>query len=289
MACSAAAVAGNADLSGESADDGNRGRDEARQGAASSGDAAGRFKKNSRADHSNFFFMEMRKPLLAALDWRVAPESLGAAGGVGDTYHVGPGEANVHLKGEINWEGHFKPVYGRDCENSCSIVSGRSGVISAGNHHDAVGEWRGRFRHPEWWRCWRKVANWASWEGRREKRSARSFCARGDGEETQAFAGLKTEWGPRSITYELRAQRWLTSIRTARARLLRRGRLHIRWKKFSKTMLARRRFRSGKTAAFGFEKTQPFARIATCKSPRLSRKRYVATPANLRIPRSVSG
>jgi len=47
------------------------------------------------------------QPLLAALTGRVAPE--GWRGGLGITYHVGPGPAKVHLKVKSNWD--IKPVY----------------------------------------------------------------------------------------------------------------------------------------------------------------------------------
>ncbi len=46
------------------------------------------------------------QPLLAALTGRVAPE--GWRGGLGITYHVGPGPAKVHLKVKSNW--HVKPM-----------------------------------------------------------------------------------------------------------------------------------------------------------------------------------
>src|SRR5258705_12200809 len=42
------------------------------------------------------------QPLLAALTGRIAPE--GWRGGLGITYHVGPGPAKGHLKMESNWE-----------------------------------------------------------------------------------------------------------------------------------------------------------------------------------------
>jgi len=41
------------------------------------------------------------QPLLAALTGRVAPD--GWRGGLGITYHVGPGPAKVHLKVKSNW------------------------------------------------------------------------------------------------------------------------------------------------------------------------------------------
>jgi len=47
------------------------------------------------------------QPLLAALTGRVAPE--GWRGGLGITYHVGPGPAKVHLK--VNRTGDIKPLY----------------------------------------------------------------------------------------------------------------------------------------------------------------------------------
>src|SRR5258708_19023485 len=42
------------------------------------------------------------QPLVAALTGRVAPEAW--RGGLGITYHVGPGAARVQLKAESNWE-----------------------------------------------------------------------------------------------------------------------------------------------------------------------------------------
>ena len=47
------------------------------------------------------------QPLLHALTGRVAPE--GWRGGLGITYHIGPGPAVVHLKVKSNWD--TKPVY----------------------------------------------------------------------------------------------------------------------------------------------------------------------------------
>ena len=47
------------------------------------------------------------QPLLSALTGRVAPE--GWHGGLGVTYHIGPGSAKVHLKVKSNWD--IKPVY----------------------------------------------------------------------------------------------------------------------------------------------------------------------------------
>src|SRR5262249_11831108 len=48
------------------------------------------------------------QPLLAALTGPVAPEAW--RGGLGLTYHIGPGSAKVHLKVKSNWE-PLKPVY----------------------------------------------------------------------------------------------------------------------------------------------------------------------------------
>jgi N-acetylated-alpha-linked acidic dipeptidase len=70
------------------------------------------------------------QPLLAALTGRVAPE--GWRGGLGITYHVGPGPAKVHLKVKSNWD--IKPLY--------DVIGKIQGAIFPdewvirGNHHD---------------------------------------------------------------------------------------------------------------------------------------------------------
>jgi N-acetylated-alpha-linked acidic dipeptidase len=72
------------------------------------------------------------QPLLAALAGRVAPE--GWRGGLGITYHVGPGPAKVHLKLKSNWE-PLKPVY-----NVIGKIAGSTNPdewVIRGNHHDA--------------------------------------------------------------------------------------------------------------------------------------------------------
>ncbi|HLZ93383.1 MAG TPA: transferrin receptor-like dimerization domain-containing protein [Candidatus Acidoferrum sp.] len=71
------------------------------------------------------------QPFLAALTGRVAPD--GWRGGLGITYHVGPGPAKVHLKVKSNWG--LKPVY--------DVIARIPGAafpdewIIRGNHHDA--------------------------------------------------------------------------------------------------------------------------------------------------------
>jgi N-acetylated-alpha-linked acidic dipeptidase len=71
------------------------------------------------------------QPLLAALTGRVPPPAW--RGGLGITYHVGPGPAKVHLKVKSNWD--IKPVY--------DVVAKIPGDkypdewIVRGNHHDA--------------------------------------------------------------------------------------------------------------------------------------------------------
>jgi len=70
------------------------------------------------------------QPLLAALTGRVAPE--GWRGGLGITYHVGPGAAKVHLKVKSNWD--VKPIY--------DVIARIPGAVFPdewvirGNHHD---------------------------------------------------------------------------------------------------------------------------------------------------------
>ena len=71
------------------------------------------------------------QPLLAALGGRVAPE--GWRGGLGITYHVGPGPAKVHLKMKSNWD--LKPVY--DVIAKIPGTSSPDEWVIRGNHHDA--------------------------------------------------------------------------------------------------------------------------------------------------------
>jgi len=70
------------------------------------------------------------QPLLAALTGRVAPE--GWRGGLGITYHVGPGPAKVHLKVKSNWE--IKPVY--DVIGKIQGSTFPDEWVIRGNHHD---------------------------------------------------------------------------------------------------------------------------------------------------------
>jgi|GraSoi_2013_40cm_1033754.scaffolds.fasta_scaffold01323_4 N-acetylated-alpha-linked acidic dipeptidase len=71
------------------------------------------------------------QPLLAALTGRVAPE--GWRGGLGVTYHVGPGPAKVHLKVKSNWD--IKPVYDVIAKIPGSAFPDE--WVIRGNHHDA--------------------------------------------------------------------------------------------------------------------------------------------------------
>ena len=70
------------------------------------------------------------QPLLAALTGPVAPE--GWRGGLGITYHVGPGPAKVHLKVKSNWD--IKPVYDVIGKIPGSTFPGE--WVIRGNHHD---------------------------------------------------------------------------------------------------------------------------------------------------------
>ncbi|MGE5326361.1 MAG: transferrin receptor-like dimerization domain-containing protein, partial [Deltaproteobacteria bacterium] len=71
------------------------------------------------------------KPLLAALEGPIAPD--GWRGALGQTYHLGPGPAKVHLKVAANWD--VKPIY--------DVIARIPGSqypdewIIRGNHHDA--------------------------------------------------------------------------------------------------------------------------------------------------------
>ena len=71
------------------------------------------------------------QPLLAALTGRVAPESW--RGGLGITYHIGPGPAKVHLKVKSNWG--LKPVYDVIAKIPGSTLPDE--WVIRGNHHDA--------------------------------------------------------------------------------------------------------------------------------------------------------
>jgi N-acetylated-alpha-linked acidic dipeptidase len=71
------------------------------------------------------------QPLLEALTGRVVPESW--RGGLGITYHVGPGPAKVHLKVKSNWD--IKPVYDVIAKIPGSTLPDE--WIIRGNHHDA--------------------------------------------------------------------------------------------------------------------------------------------------------
>ena len=71
------------------------------------------------------------QPLLAALKGRVAPE--GWRGGLGITYHIGPGPAKVHLKVKSNWE-PLKTLYDVIAKIPGSTYPDQ--WVIRGNHHD---------------------------------------------------------------------------------------------------------------------------------------------------------
>jgi N-acetylated-alpha-linked acidic dipeptidase len=71
------------------------------------------------------------QPLLEALTGRVAPPEW--RGGLGITYHVGPGAAKVHLKVKSNWGS--KPVY--DVIAKIPGATFPDEWVLRGNHHDA--------------------------------------------------------------------------------------------------------------------------------------------------------
>jgi N-acetylated-alpha-linked acidic dipeptidase len=71
------------------------------------------------------------QPMLAALKGAVAPEEW--RGGLGQTYHVGPGTAKVHLKLQFNWD--LKPLY--DVIVKIPGTDQADQWIVRGNHHDA--------------------------------------------------------------------------------------------------------------------------------------------------------
>jgi N-acetylated-alpha-linked acidic dipeptidase len=70
------------------------------------------------------------QPLLAALKGEVVPEAW--RGGLGITYHVGPGPAKVHLKVKSNWD--IKPVY--DVIGKIPGSTNPDEWVIRGNHHD---------------------------------------------------------------------------------------------------------------------------------------------------------
>jgi N-acetylated-alpha-linked acidic dipeptidase len=71
------------------------------------------------------------EPLLAAIGGPVAPHSW--RGGLGMTYHVGPGPAKVHLKVKSNWD--LKTIY--DVIGKIPGTTNADQWIIRGNHHDA--------------------------------------------------------------------------------------------------------------------------------------------------------
>jgi N-acetylated-alpha-linked acidic dipeptidase len=71
------------------------------------------------------------QPLLEALTGRVAPPQW--RGGLGITYHLGPGDAKVHLKVKSNWG--TKPVYDVIAKIPGSTFPDE--WVLRGNHHDA--------------------------------------------------------------------------------------------------------------------------------------------------------
>jgi N-acetylated-alpha-linked acidic dipeptidase len=71
------------------------------------------------------------QPLLAALTGRTAPENW--RGGLGITYHVGPGAAKVHLRVKSDWK--LKTIY--DVIAKIPGVTFPDEWVLRGNHHDA--------------------------------------------------------------------------------------------------------------------------------------------------------
>jgi N-acetylated-alpha-linked acidic dipeptidase len=71
------------------------------------------------------------QPLLASLTGPVAPQSW--RGGLGITYHVGPGAGEVHLKVKSNWE-PLKPLYDVIAKIPGSVYPDE--WVIRGNHHD---------------------------------------------------------------------------------------------------------------------------------------------------------
>src|ERR1700745_1839890 len=72
------------------------------------------------------------EPLLAAITGAVAPRAW--RGGLGMTYHVGPGPAKVHLKVKSDWSG-LKTIY--DVIGKIPGTTNADQWIIRGNHHDA--------------------------------------------------------------------------------------------------------------------------------------------------------
>src|SRR6266478_3375415 len=72
------------------------------------------------------------EPLLAAITGAVAPRAW--RGGLGMTYHVGPGLAKVHLKVKSDWAG-LKTIY--DVIGKIPGTTNADQWIIRGNHHDA--------------------------------------------------------------------------------------------------------------------------------------------------------
>lgn len=71
------------------------------------------------------------KPLLEALGGPVAPRAW--RGGLGMTYHIGPGPAKVHLKVKSNWD--LKTIY--DVIGKIPGSTNPDEWVIRGNHHDA--------------------------------------------------------------------------------------------------------------------------------------------------------
>src|SRR5438445_1082358 len=71
------------------------------------------------------------EPLLAAITGAVAPRTW--RGGLGLTYHIGPGPAKVHLKVKSNWD--LKTIY--DVIGKIPGTTNADQWIIRGNHHDA--------------------------------------------------------------------------------------------------------------------------------------------------------
>jgi len=72
------------------------------------------------------------EPLLAAISGAVAPRAW--RGGLGMTYHVGPGPAKVHLKVKSDWAG-LKTIY--DVIGKIPGTTDSDQWVIRGNHHDA--------------------------------------------------------------------------------------------------------------------------------------------------------
>src|SRR6266851_407630 len=72
------------------------------------------------------------EPLLAAITGAIAPRAW--RGGLGMTYHIGPGAAKVHLKVKSDWAG-LKTIY--DVIGKIPGTTNADQWIIRGNHHDA--------------------------------------------------------------------------------------------------------------------------------------------------------